>query len=168
MCWGFSFARARAPCPLLAHSGHAVLLPSCPLSGVKLPRLPLGCAAANDPKRTLGNPITRSPRRPARAASRAPRIFARLSVPCAHTYLLVFDRRNCRNCGDADDLLYRSLTVTDPQRRNGHACTSVGYFLVLDNGRRGLLWGRVTSDTGAASKASRLRATSGHQVCVPL
>jgi hypothetical protein len=51
--------------------------------------------------------------------------------------------------------------VTEPQRRNGHARTSVGYFLVHDNGRRGLLWGRVTSDTGRASKASRLAAQTG-------
>jgi hypothetical protein len=82
-------------------------------------------------------------------------------VPCAHTYLLVFDLRNCRNCGDAGELFCRSLTVTDPQRRNVHACTSVGYFLVYDNGCRGLLWGRFTSDTGRASEASRLAAQTG-------
>jgi hypothetical protein len=49
-----------------------------------------------------------------------------------------------------------SSTVAHPWRRNGHACISVGYFLVHDDGRRGLLWGRVSSDTGRASKAFRL------------
>ena len=32
----------------------------------------------------------------------------------------------------------------------------MGYFLVHNNGRRSLLWGYVSSDSGTASKASRL------------
>jgi len=49
--------------PFMAQSGRAVLLRSSPLSGVKRPRLWLGRAAANDPKRTTGASIdTHQPR----------------------------------------------------------------------------------------------------------
>jgi hypothetical protein len=77
-----------------------------------------------------------------------PSIFSP-SVCSMRSLLLLQELWECRGVL----LSERSSTVTDPQRRNGHACTSVGYLLVDDDGRRDLLWGRRSSDTGSASKA---------------
>lgn len=38
--------------------------------------------------------------------------------------------------------------VTDPQRRNGHACASVGCFLVVNHGYRGVLGRSAPADSG--------------------
>jgi hypothetical protein len=73
---------------------------------------------------------------------------------CSHLFArLSIDERNCRNRGRYRVLFYRSLTVTALQRRSGHAYTSMGYFLLHNNWRRGLRWRRTSSDTGRAYKA---------------
>jgi hypothetical protein len=154
----------------MARLGRGGGLPPRLLPGVYRPRLRSGRAAVHDPQRssrgfyicavqTLGRLLDYSSAS-ASSVGGAPTLCPTFCSMCTHLFARL-DRRNCRNCGDADELFCRSLIVTDPQRRNGHACTSVGYFLVHDNGRRGLLWGRVTSDTGRASKASRLAAHTG-------
>jgi hypothetical protein len=48
--------------------------------------------------------------------------------------------------------------VTDPQRRNGHACASVGCILVFDDGDRHVLRRSVAADSGKDAKASRFAA----------
>jgi hypothetical protein len=147
----------------MARLGRGGGLPARLLPGVYRPRLRSGRAAVHDPQRssrgfyicavqTLGRLLDYSSAS-ASSVGGAPTLCPTFCSMCTHLFARL-DRRNCRNCGDADELFCRSLIVTDPQRRNGHACSFVGCFLVFHDGRRCLLGRDRPADKHRSQKKS--------------